>query len=186
MPCSTQGPRCRKWSPPAAQTRKATRHACMALESSGFSMAGCDVTQARMGVQGRFLDASGSTRQPKYNIFRGATLRRLVARACRQTISVFEPLILLRAPLTNLIKIGRGSDSPHQNWEFGKGIPSPRFGAGIGNARMNHVKIFKGWPPRDAPSKMVKLWYKTFPHDHDGQLRRSPDQFFDHFPRLKT
>jgi len=23
---------------------------------------------------------------------------------------------------------------------------------------MNHVKIFKGWPPRDAPSKLVQLW----------------------------
>ena len=27
------------------------------------------------------------------------------------------------------------------------------------------VKIFKGWPPRDAPSKLVQLWYKTFPPD---------------------
>jgi len=103
----------------------------------------CDVTQARMGVQGRFLDASGSTRQPKYNPFRGAALRRLAARAHRQTISAFEPLILLRVPLTNFgwpprtkfnfRKIGCGSDLPHQNWGFGKGIPSPRFGAGIGN-----------------------------------------------------
>jgi len=32
-------------------------------------------------------------------------------------------------------------------------------------APMNHVKIFKGWPPRDAPSKLVQLWYKTFPPD---------------------
>ena len=73
-----------------------------------------------------------------------AALRRLVVGACRQTISAFESLVLLRAPLTkfgwnprtkcNLIKIGRRSDSPHQNLEFGKGIPSPRFGAGIGNA----------------------------------------------------
>jgi len=28
-------------------------------------------------------------------------------------------------------------------------------------APMNHVQIFKGWPPRDAPSKLVQLWYKT-------------------------
>ena len=54
-----------------------------------------------MGVQGRFLDASGSTRQPKYNPFRGAVLRHLAACARLQTISAFEPLILLRSPLTN-------------------------------------------------------------------------------------
>ena len=35
-------------------------------------------------------------------------------------------------------------------------------------APMNHVKIFKGWPPRDAPSKLVQLWYKTFPPDQRG------------------
>jgi len=35
---------------------------------------------------------------------------------------------------------------------------------------MNHVKICKGWPPRDSPSELVQLWYKTFPPDHDGQL----------------
>jgi len=34
---------------------------------------------------------------------------------------------------------------------------------------INHVKIFKGWPPRDAPSKLVQLWYKTFPPDQRGQ-----------------
>ena len=33
-------------------------------------------------------------------------------------------------------------------------------------APMNHVQISKGWPPRDAPSKLVQLWYKTFPTDH--------------------
>ena len=33
-------------------------------------------------------------------------------------------------------------------------------------APMNHIKIFKGWPPRDAPSKLVQLWYTTFPPDH--------------------
>ena len=39
----------------------------------------CDVTQTRMGVQGRFLDASSLTRQSKYNLFRGAALRHLVS-----------------------------------------------------------------------------------------------------------
>ena len=28
---------------------------------------------------------------------------------------------------------------------------------------MNHVKIFKGGPLQDAPSKLVQLWYKSFP-----------------------
>jgi len=103
-----------------------------------------DVTQARMGVQGRFWDESGSTRQPKYNLFRDAALRHLAARARSQTISAFEPLIFFRAPLTNfgwtprtkcnLKQFGRGIDSPYQNLKTGKGIPSPRFGAGIGNA----------------------------------------------------
>jgi len=90
------------------------------------------------------LDASGSTRQPMYNPFRGAALRHLAARARRQTISAFEPLILLHSPLTNfgwtpctkcnLRKFGRGIKSPHQNCKIGRGIPSPRCGAGIGNA----------------------------------------------------
>jgi hypothetical protein len=35
---------------------------------------------------------------------------------------------------------------------------------------MNHVKIFKGWPSQDAPSKLVQLWYKTFPTDQHGQV----------------
>jgi len=37
-------------------------------------------------------------------------------------------------------------------------------------APMNHVKMFKGWPPRDAPSKLVQPWYKSFPTDQRGQL----------------
>jgi len=37
-------------------------------------------------------------------------------------------------------------------------------------APINHVKIFKGWSLLDAPSKMVQLWYKTFPSDQRGQL----------------
>jgi len=28
---------------------------------------------------------------------------------------------------------------------------------------MDHVKIFKGWPLQDASSKLVQLWYKSFP-----------------------
>jgi len=93
------------------------------LQQPRLVMAGCDVTQARVGVQGHFLDASGSTLQPKYSPIGGAAQRRLAARARRQTISAFEPLILPHAPLTNfgwpprtkgnLRKIGRGSDSPH-------------------------------------------------------------------------
>ena len=91
------------------------------LQQPRLVMAGCDVTQARVGVQGRFLDASGSTLQPKYSPIGGAAQRRLAARARRQTISAFEPLICLMLPSpilagrtkTNLRKIGRGSDSPH-------------------------------------------------------------------------
>ena len=65
----------------------------------------CDASQARMGVQGRFWNASGLTRQARYTPFRGVVLRCLAARARRQTISAFEPLILLRAPLTNFGEI---------------------------------------------------------------------------------
>ena len=36
-------------------------------------------------------------------------------------------------------------------------------------APMNHVKIFEGWPPQDAPSKLVQLWNKTFPYDQRGK-----------------
>jgi len=35
-------------------------------------------------------------------------------------------------------------------------------------APMNHLKIFKGWPPRDAPSTLVQLWYKSFRPDQRG------------------
>ena len=35
-------------------------------------------------------------------------------------------------------------------------------------APMNHVKIFKGRPPLDAPWKLVQLYYKTFPPDQRG------------------
>jgi len=37
-------------------------------------------------------------------------------------------------------------------------------------APMNHFKIFKGWHPRDASSKLVQRCYKTFPPDHGGQV----------------
>jgi len=30
---------------------------------------------------------------------------------------------------------------------------------------LNYVKIFKGLPPPDAPSKLVQLWYKSFQTD---------------------
>jgi len=36
---------------------------------------------------------------------------------------------------------------------------------------MNHVKIVKGWPPRDASSQLVQQWYKTFQSDHSGQIK---------------
>jgi len=36
-------------------------------------------------------------------------------------------------------------------------------------AHMNPAKIFNGWPLRDAPLKLVQLWYKTIPPDHDGR-----------------
>jgi len=41
---------------------------------------------------------------------------------------------------------------------------------GFPPAPMNHVKRFKGCPPRDVPSELIQLWYKTFPPDHDGQV----------------
>ena len=37
-------------------------------------------------------------------------------------------------------------------------------------APMNHVNTFKGWPLRDAPSKLVQLWYNKIPLDRDGQV----------------
>ena len=39
-------------------------------------------------------------------------------------------------------------------------------------APMNHVKIIKGWPPQDAPLKLVQLWYKSFPPDQRGLLEK--------------
>ena len=45
-------------------------------------------------------------------------------------------------------------------------------------APMNHVKIFKGCPPRDAPSLLVQLWYKTFPPDQRGLAEmKKPSQY---------
>ena len=43
-----------------------------------------------------------------------------------------------------------------------------RWCFGVPPAPMNHVKIFKGWPPRDAPSKLAQLWYKSFLPDQSG------------------
>jgi len=34
----------------------------------------------------------------------------------------------------------RGRKSPHQNWKIGRGIPSPRFGEGIGNAPTQKIE----------------------------------------------
>jgi len=48
-------------------------------------------------------------------------------------------------------------------WRVGQ-TRSPRGG------RVNHVKLFNGWPPRDAPSQLVQLWYKTFPPDQCDQV----------------
>jgi len=36
---------------------------------------------------------------------------------------------------------------------------------------MNHVKILKSWPSRDVPSKLVQLWYKSFPIDQRGLVK---------------
>ena len=47
-------------------------------------------------------------------------------------------------------------------------------------ALMNHVKIFKGWPPRDAPSKLVQLCYKTFPPVHGGQAEMKNPAILSH------
>ena len=61
-----------------AKTQEVTRRAYIALEASGFSGRGRR-SQTRMGVQGRFLYASGLTWQSRYNLFRGAALRHLVS-----------------------------------------------------------------------------------------------------------
>ena len=42
--------------------------------------------------------------------------------------------------------------SPHQNWKIGRGIPSPRFGAGIGNALSQNLA-------RENSSTWFSLWY---------------------------
>ena len=104
----------------------------------------CDVTQTRMGVQGRFWDASGSTWQAKCTPFRVQCCAVwLPVRAAKQFqhsnpsfCFVLPSPILDGIPAPNAIlrKICRGIDS-HQNWKIGKGIPSPRFGAGIGTSR---------------------------------------------------
>jgi len=40
---------------------------------------------------------------------------------------------------------------------------------------MSQVKILKCCPPRDAPSKLVQLWYKSFPQDQRGLVEiKSP------------
>ena len=125
MPYSTPDPRCGKWSSLLAQADPGgdpsrvhdPRGIC--LQRPRTAVVCCDVRMGvqgrscpctpRMGVQGRFLDASGLTQQPKYNLFRGAALHRLTARARRQKISAFEPLKFVSfSPHQFLIK------SPHQ------------------------------------------------------------------------
>jgi len=39
-----------------------------------------------------------------------------------------------RSPHHFSVEFFEKQSSPHQNWKIGRGIPSPRFGAGIGNA----------------------------------------------------
>jgi len=47
-------------------------------------------------------------------------------------------------------------------------------------APMNHVKRFKGWPPRDAPSKLVQMWYKSFLPDQRGLVEmKNPTRLSD-------
>jgi len=38
-------------------------------------------------------------------------------------------------------------------------------------APMNHVKKIKGWPPRDAPLKLVQQWRTSFPPDQRGLVK---------------
>ena len=61
----------------------------LGFNSCGWRWPAAIVTQARVGVQGRFLNASGSTWQPKYPPVGCSALRRLAARARCQTISAF-------------------------------------------------------------------------------------------------
>jgi len=37
-------------------------------------------------------------------------------------------------------------------------------------APKNNVKMFKGWPPQDALSGLVQLWYKLFRIDQSGLI----------------
>jgi len=44
--------------------------------------------------------------------------------------------------------------------------------------RRPYVKIFKGWPLRDAPSKLVQLWCKIFRRDQSGLVEmKNPTRF---------
>jgi len=47
----------------------------------------------------------------------------------------------------------------------------PHFDSGNPPAPMNHAKIYKGWPLQLSPSKLVKLWYKSF-HQADFCLAK--------------
>ena len=65
--------------------------------------------------------------------------------------------------------------------EQGEGFCLDKLDKDKGSVHLNHstcpkwdykavesCKNIKGWPPRDAPSKLVPLWYKTFPPDQRG------------------
>jgi len=58
-----------------------------------------------MGVQGRFLDASGLTRQPKYNLFRGAALRHLMSMRAVKQLQHSNPSFCFVLPSPILDKI---------------------------------------------------------------------------------
>ena len=52
-----------------------------------------------------------------------------------------------RSPYHFSVEFFKKQASPHQNWKTGTGIPSPRFGAGIGNARVVPSRNWKTWYP---------------------------------------
>jgi len=150
--CNTPDPRCGKWSPVAAQADPGGHPSCVHgprgiwLQRPRMAVGCCDATQARIGVQGRFLDASGLTRQPKYNLFRGAALRHLVSvRAVKrfehsnpsfcfallvsEGVASPQPQKLVRGVCLDSIFKARmegGQCSPHSRATTGKTLTSQR------------------------------------------------------------
>ena len=54
----------------------------------------------------------------------------------------------------------------------------PHLKSGSSSRPYASCKISKGWPPRDAPSKLVQLWCKTFLTDQCGLLEmKNPTGF---------